>query len=590
MRLLLVYIADMYKFTRAKFIVNITLMVVLGMLEGIGILMIIPLLIVAGIIPGMQATSGITFWLKDLFQYAGVPLTLPVVLVIYTGVNIGQSWLQRYQATLNVSIQQSFNTYLDVRFFRAVAYARWQVLMSITRSDIANTLLMELDRVYVGIGLILKMFSMSIIALIQIVIAFMVAPGLTCLVIGGALVLSIILRPLYGESSSIGENISTLNTDLMSNLLEQLSGLKEVKSYGIESAQVEKFTKTRNMLKNNSIRFSIIQSRTGMFYNIGATIFISLCLFFAVEVFHLDSQEFILIAYIGARLWPSLSSFQSWVQQIMTLLPGFSATKNMEDKCLAAAEQLSDEVVGSRMELSKGVEFCQVSFSYDGERSDHAVDNASFVLPANSTTAFVGVSGAGKSTLVDLLIGLLTPKAGKILVDGEYLCDRLLPWRNSIGYVPQDPFLFNASIKENLLWARAEASDEEIWEALRSASADLFVSNLPDGLDTIVGDRGLALSGGERQRIVLARALLRKPSVLVLDEATSSLDSENEKRIKSAIEGLRGRMTIVIIAHRISTIRNADRIFVMEQGRIVEQGNYQTLMANIDSRFCALAC
>lgn len=236
------------------------------------------------------------------------------------------------------------------------------------------------------------------------------------------------------------------------------------------------------------------------------------------------------------------------------------------------------------------MEFRDVSFYYDSTRANYAVEEANFFLPAGTTTAFVGVSGSGKSTLVDLLMGLITPKRGYILIDGEPLLENLRPWRNSIGYVPQDAFLFNASIRENLLWACPDASEEGMWEALRLAAVYSFVISLPDGLDTVVGDRGVRLSGGERQRIVLARALLRKPSVLILDEATSSLDSENEKRIQQAIESLQGKLTIVIIAHRISTIRNADRILVLEQGRVVEQGNYQSLMKNRDSRFYDLAC
>lgn len=148
----------------------------------------------------------------------------------------------------------------------------------------------------------------------------------------------------------------------------------------------------------------------------------------------------------------------------------------------------------------------------------------------------------------------------------------------------------NATIRENLLWACPDATEEGMWEALRLASIESFVKSLPDGLDTVVGDRGVRLSGGERQRVALARALLRKPSVLILDEATSSLDTENEKRIQQAIESLQGKLTMVVIAHRISTIRNAESILVLEQGRIVERGNYQSLMRKKDSRFYALAC
>ena len=589
MGMLVVYIRELYHLSRMKFLVNVLLMVVLGMLEGIGVLMIIPLLIVAGIIPGIQVTSGLTSWLSHFFQNIGMNLSLPLVLLLYTGIIFGQSWLQRYQSMLNFDIQQSFGVFISVRLFRAVAYAEWQLLISRTKSDITHVIISELMRVYNGVNYFLQMIATSIITLMQIVIAIMIAPGLTGLVLASALVLFVSLQGFVRKSRKLGQDLSNLNRDLLFDLTEHLNGIKEIKSYGVESAQVHNFVLTRNMMKNNLIGFNRIQTRISMLYKVGAAVFISLFLFSAIEIFKLNAQEFIVISVISARLWPRLSSFQVGLQNINSVLPAFQAAKELENQCLAARENLPEDGAFSRMELKCGVEFRGVSFYYDSARANYAIEEANFVLPVGTTTAIVGVSGSGKSTLVDLLMGLLTPKKGNILVDGEPLSENLRPWRSSIGYVPQEAFLLNASIRENLLWACPDAAEEGMWEALRLASVESFVKSLPDGLDTVVGDRGVRLSGGERQRIVLARALLRKPSVLILDEATSSLDSENEKRIQQAIESLRGKLTIVVIAHRISTIRNADRILVLEQGQIVEEGNYQSLMKNKDSRFCALA-
>ena len=186
-------------------------------------------------------------------------------------------------------------------------------------------------------------------------------------------------------------------------------------------------------------------------------------------------------------------------------------------------------------------------------------------------------------------MGLIVPNQGSILIDGkEFGPERMKAWRKQIGYVPQDTFLFNDTAKANLLWASPDANEEEINQSLRFAAAEEFVNGLPKGLDTILGDRGVLVSGGERQRIALARALLRKPSLLILDEATSSLDSENEKRIQNAIEKLHGQMTILVISHRLSTIRGADMIHVVEDGRLVESGTWDELVAKGDGRFRAL--
>ena len=201
----------------------------------------------------------------------------------------------------------------------------------------------------------------------------------------------------------------------------------------------------------------------------------------------------------------------------------------------------------------------------------------------------MGSSGAGKSTIADLLMGLITPEMGRITVDGVPL-EHSQSWRESIGYVAQDTFLFHDTVRANLLWARPDATESELSEVLTMAAAEEFVSRLPQQLDTVIGDRGATLSQGERQRLALARALLRRPKLLVFDEATNSLDSENETRILSAIEHLRegiagAGVTTVLIAHRLSTIRWADLIYVIEAGRVVESGDWTTLSVKLDGRF-----
>jgi len=201
----------------------------------------------------------------------------------------------------------------------------------------------------------------------------------------------------------------------------------------------------------------------------------------------------------------------------------------------------------------------------------------------------VGPSGAGKSTLADILMGLIAPDSGTLKLDGRPLGPQSVRgWRDQIGYVATDTFLFHDTIRANLKWARPAASEDEMLEALRQAAAYDFVAGLRDGLDTIVGDRGILVSQGERQRLALARAFLRSPSMLILDEATNSLDSENERRVLEAIERRRGELTVVLIAHRLSTIRWADLIYVVEGGRVVESGDWSSLSALRGGRFRAL--
>jgi ATP-binding cassette subfamily C protein len=221
--------------------------------------------------------------------------------------------------------------------------------------------------------------------------------------------------------------------------------------------------------------------------------------------------------------------------------------------------------------LREGLRLEGISFRYQADRPEFVIQDAHLHIPARTMVGVVGPSGAGKSTLADLLMGFLTPESGVILLDGRELRgDLLRRWRCCVGYVPQETFLFHDTIRANLLWAKSDATEADMWSALHGAAADQFVRRLPQQLDTIVGDRGATLSGGERQRIALARALLRRPALLLLDEATSHLDRESEARIREALRLLRGEVTIVVISHRTSSIEDADQILVLQGGRVLE--------------------
>ena len=203
--------------------------------------------------------------------------------------------------------------------------------------------------------------------------------------------------------------------------------------------------------------------------------------------------------------------------------------------------------------------------------------------------AFVGESGAGKSTLIDVIMGFNEPEKGSITCDGTPLHDfDIGSYRARIGYVPQDSALFNGTIRENLLWAKPDASEADLRRACRQAHAEEFITSLPQGYETVTGDRGVRLSGGQIQRIALARAILRKPDLLILDEATSSLDTRSERLIQEAIETIAKDTTIVVIAHRLSTIVNADYVYVLKGGKVVEEGTYQELV-RLDGQFNRMA-
>jgi ATP-binding cassette subfamily C protein len=298
--------------------------------------------------------------------------------------------------------------------------------------------------------------------------------------------------------------------------------------------------------------------------------------FVAVDRLRFQSTAILMLLLLFARIVPRVTTFQQKLEYYVGALPSVHRMDALEKRCRASAEPKRTAVTAER--LQHKIQFADVSFQY-GADAPRILDDFNVTIDAGTTVGLVGSSGAGKTTVADLLMGLLTPGAGRVLVDGKALSVAWIAnWRQAVAYVPQDTFLFHDTLRANLRWAVPEASDDAIREALVMAAAE-FVFDLPAGLETVVGDRGARLSGGERQRIALARALLRRPSVLILDEATSALDTESESRIFEAIHRLHGSLTIVIITHRLASLADADRIHVVEGGRVVESGSWAELTA-----------
>jgi len=249
-------------------------------------------------------------------------------------------------------------------------------------------------------------------------------------------------------------------------------------------------------------------------------------------------------------------------------------------------EVKEEESMGQFHSMAGNIVFENLSFVYPSRPDESVLDEISMDIRANQVVALVGASGAGKTTITSLLMRFYNPSSGRILFDGtDSRTLSLSGLRKQIALVPQDIFLFGGSIRENISYGDPDASEDKIIEAARQANAWEFISQFPEGLDAIVGDRGIKLSGGQRQRVAIARALLKNPRILILDEATSSLDSESEKLVQGALENLMSGRTSIVIAHRLSTVRNADQIFVLDKGQIVEKGTHEQLMKIPEGRY-----
>ncbi len=380
-----------------------------------------------------------------------------------------------------------------------------------------------------------------------------------------------VLRPLFRERSKI-------NAEISGRLTESFSGVRVVKAYGAEQRESLVFSKGvhrlfRNVAKTMTGTSTISAVSTLLLGGIGIT----MMAIGGNEVLagHMTVGSFFSFTlFLGLLVGPAVQIVNIGSQ----LTEAFAGLERIREIRNEVPENAEEEAREPLPELLGGVEFKDVFFEYQEGRP--VLRGVSLVAPPGTVTALVGPSGSGKSTLIGLIAAFHRATAGTILVDGHDLSAvRLADYRAQLGVVFQDNFLFDGTVLENIAYARPHAAEEEILRAAHIAHCDAFVERLPEGYDTVVGERGVKLSGGERQRVAIARAILADPRILILDEATSSLDSESEALIQEGLaELMRGRTTFVI-AHRLSTIRQADQILVLEQGRIVEHGRHEELLA-----------
>ncbi|MEH6888372.1 ABC transporter ATP-binding protein [Bacillus sp. JJ864] len=577
MKHILYFMKQLHSFAGRILYVNLIGMVLVSLLEGIGLLLLIPMISMSGIVNMEGGDSPLSSIFK-LLQETSKATSLSFILGIYILVVVCQNILQRNLTMRDVKIQQGFTRQLRWDIYSVILRVKWSFFIKKRKTDLINALTSELARVSYGMNLVLQLLASIVFTIVHVGIAFWLSPKITIFVLFCGLFLSFVSHIFIKRARILGSKTSELAQNYLAGITDHFNGIKDIKSNTLEESRLTWFRSLTQKMTFEQIEYTEMRAASQLFYKISLAVFIAFFIFLSVTFFHAQSEQLLLIILIFSRLWPRFTSIQSNLEQLAASIPAFKALIELQEECNKFAELQDIEQQYKHVKpisLEKGIECRNVDFRYNLKESVYALENINLQIPSKCMTAIVGRSGAGKSTLIDILMGLMQPEKGEVLIDDTPLTnDSLLSLRKSISYVPQDPFLFHASIRENLLMIEPDASEEQMWESLEFSAAAEFVRRLPQGLDTLIGDRGVRLSGGERQRLVLARAILRKPSILVLDEATSALDTENEARIQAALEKLKGKMTIIVIAHRLSTIRDADQVIVLDNGNIVQKGAF----------------
>jgi len=551
---------EIWQNDRRSFLVILLWNIGVSILGGIGIVMLIPLLNMLQI-----GDSRLPAWFTAL-EY---PLRVGLLLAAYVLLVTVKALLSRSLAIRQNHFLEETSLRIRGKLYQAVSGASWESLIARKDSELINLFTAQCGQVSYGIAEVIYLLASLVTASIQLGIALMMSLPVTALVCAMGVCMLAVFRPLRKKSREYGEEMIGISRAFHEELKNQLASVKEVRAYGVEQEHAALYEKISVSFKTARMRYVRQSTVPGVVYAMAAALMIAGIYLVSTLGLRVETDRLVVLVYVFARLWPIFSSLQGRIQGINSTVPAYEKLKETISELRPEGEAAYTAADFSGW---KEAAFDGVHFAYRDSEAE-TLRGISFSLRRGEILSLLGRNGAGKTTAVNLLLGFLLPKSGAILVDGQALtAANIRAWRRQVGYVPQDPLILNASVRENLTRFHPGATEEEVISALKAAMAWGFVSRLPQGLDTPLGDRGIRLSGGERQRLVLARVLLGKPSLIVLDEVTTALDYESETAFHQVIQSMHGQAAVVLIAHRLSTVRMADRALVVESGVVAEQG------------------
>ncbi|MCF8331786.1 MAG: ABC transporter ATP-binding protein/permease [Bacteroidales bacterium] len=544
-------------------------------MQGIGLVLIIPLLHLLNPAGGTQ--NDIAQVIQQFFNGLNLPLTIHSVVIVYVFLVSFSVILRQYQRILSTSYIQRYISGLRIALFEKISNAKWEFIQNKKRSYFIHSLTQDINQVGITTFNLLRVISTLLIILFNVLVAILIDPLFTILTILFTGILAYFSRPLLKKAHSIGFMSRSFHRNIYNSASEMLYGLKSVKSHHLEQELQKSFGIVSGGMVKHVIAFIKTQAFTRAMHGILSVIVLGAYLILSIELFNISTASLIVLVVIFSRLVPKLSGLVTFWQNVLNALPAFEGLDRLFNEAGNKKEVL-DSTDEGYLKLNKELRMEDVSYQYpDG----FSIKDLNVDIPAHSLVAIAGESGSGKTSATDLITGLYKPAEGFIYIDNNPLKDDfVLKWRNSISYVTQEVYFFNDTIRNNLLFGiNREVKEEEIWQVLKDCALADTIGNTEHGLDTLVGDRGTSLSGGERQRLALARAVLRQPTLLILDEATGALDYAVENKIYRFLHSLKNRMTVIVIAHRLSTLQYADNIFVLDDGKLVEKGKWEELKA-----------
>jgi len=563
----------------SRFFVLIFLMIVGAIMETFGISLIIPLvgtLLSDDFILPNQLTSIIPA-LKEISKEQMIFASISFFIFFYLIKSIYLGFLVYIQSKYIYSVQRHVSTSL----YKTYLYQPYSFHLNRNSGEIISNTITESMQFALGF------VSPLIYIITDILIIFFISALLFYVEPLGALSVMILFSIgsyfLYflskNRSAIWGEKRQENEAKRIKSAQQGLSGIKEVKLHGFEEIFAEFFSKSTSVSLNSAMKQTTLQGMPKIFFELLTVIAISLLIF---VLYNSGTSSTQLISTLGIfalaafKLLPSVARLVTNIQALRFANPVINKIKNelgLEPKQVLFTSN-------NNLIIEKELTLKDISFQYD-KSENYALDNINLSILSGQSIGIIGSSGAGKSTLVDIILGLLRPHKGKMLVDGKEInSENIQMWQKNIGYVSQSIYILDDSFKNNIAFGipKDEIDDEKINNATKLAQLETFINELPEGLNTFAGEQGVRISGGQLQRIGIARALYNNPSILVFDEATSALDNETEKSVMDSITNLQGNKTIIIIAHRLTTVKDCDIIIELDKGSIIKKGTPREML------------
>lgn len=538
------------------------LLILAGLAEGVGLVTLLPLLEIA--VGDGSTESGLGRVVEDFLNIFGLDATLGVLLgIIVIGITVkaGFLWLAGNQIGFTTA---RIATDLRLLLIRALFRARWSYFTGQPVGHVANAIGNEAHRAAGAYREVCSLLAGAVQVLVYLGVALLVSWQVALFALLGAGGIAFGLRRFVGVARRAGAGQTVTAKSLAARMTDVLQGIKPIKAMGREM-NVLPLLERETLDLNKALRESVRASETRRaLHEPLLVLLIATGLYVAVTMAGQSFSALMVMTFLFYRLAGYINGLQGSYQN---LAGSESAFWSLREQVAAAEAEAEKGSVGKRLTLlSRGIMMRDVTFSY-GEHK--VLDRVSLSVPAGTFVAIVGPSGAGKTTIADLIVGLHRPEEGTILVDDVSVEELSVEaWRHMIGYVPQEMLLFHDSVLRNVTLGDDEIPRDDVWAALAKAGARDFVQALPDDLDTVIGERGTKLSGGQRQRIAVARALVRKPGLLVLDEVTTALDPRTEAELCATLKALEGEVTIVAVSHQPALMAVADMVYRLENGSV----------------------